>query len=296
MRLSDYFPPEAILRDGAFSALCLSNSRPGAPALSFLEDARYAEELNANQEIVCVICTPESVSALAGHIRGVVLSERSREAYFTLHNRLAETPDYRPLVERTVIGPGCQISPLAYIAPEGVTIGEEVVIEEFVTVRGPCSIGSGSVIHAGAKLGGAGFEFKRLGERVLDVSHCGVLEIGEDVVIWENATVHRAVYPWDKTVIGPHARIGANSHIDHGAKLGAFCEVCAGAVVSGRTEAGERAYIGPGAVLSNRLNIGAGARVSLGGVATRDVPAGRTVSGNFAVDHQKHLAFIKKIR
>lgn len=296
MRLSDYFPPEAILRDGAFSALCLSNSRPGAPALSFLEDPRYAPELNANLEISCVICAPEAVSALAGRVRGAVLSEAPREAYFTLHNRLAETPGYRPPLGKTVIGPGCQISPLAYIAPEGVTVEEGVVIEEFVTVRGPCTIGRGSVLHAGAKLGGAGFEFKRLEDRVLDVAHCGALEIGEDAVIWENATIHRAVYPWDRTVVGPHARVGANSHIDHGAKLGAFCEVCAGAIVSGRTEAGERAYIGPGAVLSNRLSIGAGARVSLGGVATRDVPAGRTVSGNFAVDHQKHLAFIKEIR
>lgn len=296
MWLSDYFPPESIFRNGAFSALCLSNSRPGTPALSFLEDPRYAEELNANSEIVCAICTPESVSALAGHIRGVVLSEAPREAYFTLHNRLAETPDYRPPLEKTVIGSSCRISPLAYIAPEGVTIGEGVVIEEFVTVQGPCSIGRGGVIHAGAKLGGAGFEFKRLVDRVLDVAHCGALEIGEDVVIWENATIHRAVYPWDKTVIGPHARIGANSHIDHGVKLGSFCEVCAGAVISGRTEAGERAYIGPGAVVSNRLNIGMGARVSLGGVATQDVPAGQTVSGNFAVDHQKHLSFIREIR
>lgn len=296
MDLSSYFSPESILRDGYFAALCLSNSRPGGPALSFLEDSRYAEELNTNPEIACVICTPESVSALAGHIRGVVLSETPREAYFTLHNRLAEIPDYCPPLKKTVIGPGSRISPLAYIAPEGVTIGEGVVIEEFVTVRGPCSIGSGSVIHTGAKLGGAGFEFKRLADRVLDVAHCGTLEIGEDAVIWENATVHRAVYPWDKTVIGPHARVGANSHIDHGVKLGPFCEVCAGAVISGRTEAGERAYIGPGAVVSNRLNIGVGGRVSLGGVATQDVPAGRTVSGNFAVDHQKHLAFIREIR
>lgn len=296
MRLSDYFPPEAILRDGVFSALCLSNSCPGAPALSFLEDARYAEELNANPEIVCVICTPEAAPTLDSHIWGAVLSEVPREAYFNLHNRLAETPDYCPPLKKTVIGPGCQISPLACIAPQGVTIGKGVVIEEFVTVKEACTIGDGCVIHAGARLGGMGFEFKRLEDRVLDVIHCGELEVGENVVIWENATIHRAVYPWDKTVIGPHARIGANSHIDHGAKLGAFCEVCAGAVVSGRTEAGERAYIGPGAVLSNRLNIGAGARVSLGGVATRDVPAGQTVSGNFAVDHQKHLAFIREIR
>lgn len=296
MRLSDYFPPEAILRDGAFSVLCLSNSRPGAPALSFLEDPRYAEELNGNPEIACAVCTPEAAAALADHIRGVVLSEAPRAAYFTLHNRLTENPDYFPPLERTVIGPGCQISPLACIASQGVVVGKGVVIEEFVTVKGPCTIGDGCVIHAGARLGGAGFEFKRLEDRVLDVVHCGALEIGEDAVIWENATIHRAVYPWDKTAVGPHARIGAGSHIDHGAKLGAFCEICAGAVVSGRTEAGERAYIGPGAVLSNRLTLGPKARASIGAIVTKDIPAEQTVSGNFAVDHEKHLAFIKKIR
>lgn len=294
MKLSNYFP--VILRDGEFSTLCLSNSRPGAPALSFLDDARYAGELNANPEIVCVICKEDAVPALAGRIRGVVLSEAPRTDYFTLHNRLAADPDYHPPLKKTVIGPGCQISPLAYVAPEGVVLGEGVVVEEFASIHGPCSIGSGSVIRAGAKLGGAGFEFKRLEDRVLDVAHCGALEVGEDAVVWENATIHRAVYPWDKTVVGPHARIGANSHIDHGAKLGAFCEVCAGAVVSGRTEAGERSYIGPGAVVSNRLRLGRGARASLGSVVTRDVPAGQTVSGNFAVDHQRHLAFIREIR
>lgn len=86
MYLSNCFPPESILRDGAFSALCLSDSRPGAAAFSFLEDPRYAEELNANPKIACVICTPESVSALAGHIQGGVLSEAPGTACFTLHN------------------------------------------------------------------------------------------------------------------------------------------------------------------------------------------------------------------
>ena len=296
MYLLSYFPPEVVLRDGSFEALGLSNSAPGRPFLSFLDDARYAEELYANPEIACVICRPEAADTLAGHIQGIVLSDAPRTAYFTLHNRLAETEGYRPHSAKTSIAPDCQISPLAYIAPEGVTIGSGVVVEEFVSIHGPCSIGNGCVLHAGAKLGGTGFEFKLLEDCILDVVHCGALELGEDVMIWENATIHRAVYPWDKTVIGSHTRIGANSHIDHGAKIGAFCNVGAGAVISGRTEMGERAKIGPGTTLSNRLHVGDGANASLGSVVTLDVPAGRTVSGNFAVDHEKHLAFLKKIR
>lgn len=295
MRLSDYFPPEAVLRDGAFEALGLSNSAPGRPFLSFLDDARHIGELNANPEIVCVICCPDAVDSLSHHIRGIVLSEAPRIAYFTLHNRLAEERDYALPLPETSVGLDCQISPLAYIAPRGVTLGKGVVVEEFTSIHGPCTVGDGCVLHAGARLGGAGYEFKLLEKCVLDVVHCGALELGEDVVVWENATIHRAVYPWDRTIIGSHARIGANSHIDHGAKIGAFCKVCAGSVVSGRTEVGERAYIGPGSILSNRIQIGPKVHASLGSVVTLDVPEGRTVSGNFAVDHHKHLDFIKRM-
>ena len=50
---------------------------------------------------------------------------------------------------------------------------------------------------------------------------------------------------------------------------------------------------GPGAVVSNRLTVGDGAQVLLGSVASKDVPAGAVVSGNFAVDHVAHLAAVK---
>ena len=50
---------------------------------------------------------------------------------------------------------------------------------------------------------------------------------------------------------------------------------------------------GPGAVVSNRLTVGDGAQVLLGSVASKDVPAGASVSGNFAVDHAAHLAAVK---
>ena len=50
---------------------------------------------------------------------------------------------------------------------------------------------------------------------------------------------------------------------------------------------------GPGVIVSNRLTMGGGAQVLLGSVASRDVPAGAVVSGNFAVDHAAHLAAVK---
>lgn len=293
MRLSDFFPTEQVLRDAEFTALGLSNSRGPDGMLSFLEDSRYASELLENPRICAVLCTG-TAARLLPETMGAVVCQNPRRAYFALHNRLTQLPDYCPPQSPSVIPASCRISPLAYIAPTGVVLGEHVTVEEFVSIHGPCRIGDGCVLHAGVKLGGAGYEFKYSGDEVLDVAHCGSVELGENVVLWENVTVHRAVYPWDKTGIGANSRIGAQSHIDHGAKIGCCVKVCAGCVVSGRTEVGGHALLGPGAVCSNRITVGDHAKVLLGSVVTRDVPAGTAVSGNFAIGHAGHIAQVKQ--
>ena len=235
MRLSDFFPTEQIFRDGEFSALGLSNSDGPEGMLSFLEDARFASELLDNPRIRAVICRPEDGAAVAERKQGVVLSDTPRLTYFQLHNRLAELPDYCPPQTPSVIPESCHVSPLAYIAPTGVVLGENVTVEEFVSIHGPCRVGDNTVLHAGVKLGGPGYEFKYLPEGgVLDIAHCGGVAVGADVVLFENVTVHRAVYPWDETVIGDECRVNAQSHIDHGVKLGRRVKVCAGCVISGR--------------------------------------------------------------
>ena len=296
MRLSDYFSKENILRDSEFLALGLSNTHGVDGLLSFLDSPRYAGELKTNPNICAVICTADDVESLPAHIRGVVVSEQPRRTYFELHNRLSTRRAYAPRADTpSKIPESCTVSPLASIDPCGVELGENVVVEEFVSIKGPCRIGANSVIHAGTKIGGAGYEFKYFGDEVLDVAHCGRVDIGEDVIVWENTTIHRAVYPWDTTRIGTKTRVGAQSHIDHGVKIGNCVKICAGCVVSGRTEIGDHAYIGPGSVLSNRIQVGEGAHTVLGSVVTKDVPAGEIVSGNFAIEHEKHLNAVKAL-
>lgn len=294
MRLSDYFPPEEVLSDAEFDMLALSNSDVPGPAVSFLEDPRYAHELFANPAIQSVICRPCNVGDLPKHITGIVAVSNPRWAYFDLHNRLAKTT-YYPLPQKpSVIPASCTVSPLAYIAPLGVELGEGVVVEEFVSIKGPCHIGDGTVLHAGVKIGGEGFEIKYNGDQVMDAIHCGRVEIGSQVVLWENVTIHKAVYPWDVTSVGDRSRIGAQSHIDHGTKIGVAVKVCAGCVISGRTTVEDHAFIGPGSVVTNRTCVGAGAKVLLGSVVSKGILAGETVSGNFAIDHQKHIRSLKK--
>jgi UDP-3-O-[3-hydroxymyristoyl] glucosamine N-acyltransferase len=67
-------------------------------------------------------------------------------------------------------------------------------------------------------------------------------------------------------------------------------------VLAGSVRLGNDVWIGPNSTISNGVTVGDGAKVSLGAVVTRDVPAGARVTGNFAVDHEKFLGFLKSIR
>ncbi len=295
MRLNDYFSKENIVTDCEFFALGLSNSKVGKHFLSFLDDRRYLDEINGNNEICGIITSKEILEKieLSPHVVGIITVENPRRAYFELHNSLSKDKDYITPMTETVIGSNCKISATAIIDEVGVVIGDNVTVGDYAVIGAPCIIGNNTHIHAGVKIGGSGFEFKRYSDCVLNVIHCGLVEIGNNVEIWENTTIHKAVYPWDKTLIGDWCRIGAQSHIDHGAKLYEFVELCARCVISGRVSLGKYAFIGPGTVISNRIQVGDEAKVLIGSVVTQDIPAKSVVSGNFAIEHEKHMERIK---
>jgi UDP-3-O-[3-hydroxymyristoyl] glucosamine N-acyltransferase len=57
---------------------------------------------------------------------------------------------------------------------------------------------------------------------------------------------------------------------------------------------GDDVWIGPAATVSSRVRVGDGARVSIGAVVVRDVGAGASVSGNFAMPHKAFLALRRR--
>ncbi len=290
MRLSDFFRAESVIRDSSFETLGLSNSDPGVPFLSYLDDEKFYYEMCNNRLIKAIICRKDNVHLFDERDDiGIITSDNPRKEYFILHNRLSEDCVYNPEREMSTVGKNCRISSLASISNTGVEIGDDVVIEDFVKIAGPCRIGDNTIIHAGSIIGGVGYEFKRYEKDVLDVIHCGSVFIGNNVIIWENTTIHKAVYPWDSTTVGDWSRIGAHSHIDHGAKIEDLVEICAHCTISGRTHIKSHAFIGPGSIISNRMTIGEKAKVLIGSVVTKDVADEQVVSGNFAIDHDKHI-------
>src|SRR6266545_76422 len=109
---------------------------------------------------------------------------------------------------RAELASGVSVAPYSIIGPdarigEGSEIGAHVVLEGRVTIGARCRIGHGAII------GGAPQDLK-----YRDGVPVGVW-IGDDTVIREYVTIHRATRAGLDTRVGDHCLVMASSHIAH---------------------------------------------------------------------------------
>lgn len=285
-----------IFHEREFETLGLAVSDVHRPFCTFADDEKWLRKLG--EEAVMVITRKDlqgKMEEYFGKTKGICITDYPREMFFRVHNFLKSSWEYVRETVPSRTGTGCDISPLASIDRENVQIGDNVVVEEFAVIRANTSIGNGTVIRAGAKIGGQGFEYKRLDGSIMGVCHLGGVRIGENVEIQYNTCVDRAVYPWDDTMIGDFSKIDNLVHIGHAAKIGRNVLIVAQSGIGGRTEIADHSWVGFGATVSNGLHIQERARINIGSVVTRDVGIGEAVSGNFAIEHQRFLQNLKNV-
>ena len=281
--------PCKLVSDGEFQTLEQCTRIHNMQALTYVENIKYADALR-NPNISCVICTPEIKDQLPSHIAGVVITESPKAVFYVIHNDLVKTQPKRP----TQIDPSSRVSPLAYVAPFGVVIGKNVEIQPFAVVNEGSAIGDCVCICSGAVISGQSFNVVRdpSGQDFL-VTDGGTVRIEDGVEICCNAHIARGTLLNDETVLGAYAKIDALTHIGHGAVIGERAIITASAVIGGNAIIGSKVWVGINATVSNGITIGEGARVSLGSVVTKNVPAGQTVTGNFAIPHPTFLRNLK---
>ena len=273
-----------------FEALALAGTYSKANVLTFVEHPKYASSVSKNSVALTV---PETAHLL--NCRGICVCDNPRLLFFKIHNILSFKDEYKRKSERTQVGSNCSISPLAFVAANNVKIGDNVVIEEFVSIKENTVIGNDCVIRAGTVIGGEGFEFKRDGDRIMPVTHAGGVIIGDSVEIQQLAAIDKAIFPWDDTVIGDYCKIDNLVYIAHAVKLNKRILVVANSFIGGRTVIGEDVWIGASATVINGIAIGSGARVNVGAVATKSVPDNESVTGNFAIEHSKFIRNLKDL-
>lgn len=164
------------------------------------------------------------------------------------------------LAEDVVIGP------MAVVGAD-VRIGAGTVVIGQAWIEGPTTIGAGNRLYPGVRLGLApqsvAFDPAEPGEGLV---------IGDDNVLREGVTVHRAMTDEGPTRIGSGCMLMTNSHVGHDARLADRCILASGALVGGHAVLEDRVNAGGNATIHQFVRIGEGAMLS-GSVGTGlDVP------------------------
>lgn len=285
-----------IKKEKEIDILALTAMDINKKTCTFLDNIKYIGDLKENVTMLLTSYELAREAEKSGYEGGFCIVPQPRLVFFKIHNYLRNHPDYARKEFETQIGLGCSISPLASISSKNVVIGDNVTIEEFVVIRDNTVIGDNTIIRAGAKIGGQGFEFKREEGSIFAVEHLGGVVIGNHVEIQYNACIDKAVYPWDNTILGDYVKIDNLVHIGHAVKVKERAMIVAQSGIGGRTVIENDTWIGFGVTISNGLQIGEGARANIGAVVTKNVSDEGSVTGNFAIAHEKFIENLKKNR
>lgn len=203
-----------------------------------------------------------------------------------IHPSANVSPDAR-LGKGVVIGPGASVGASA--------IGDDTVINAGARILDGVTIGAHCHVYANAVIGGDGFGFARDHDGTpVKFPQRGSILIGDRVEIGGCTCVDRGAL--SETVIADDVKIDNLVHIAHNVRIGRGTMIAANAVVAGSSVLGERVWVGPSATISNGLTVGDDASISLGAVVTRDVAPRARMTGNFAVEHERFLAFLRTMR
>lgn len=258
--------------------------------LSFIESQKYIIQVNENNSIKGIFCTQEiaDMKQFRTDIDLIVVDD-PKWFFFSIVDYLAKNQERAP----TIIDPSSQVNTTAYISPVGVVIGVNCIIEPHVTIHADVTIGDNVIVRAGSVLGGEGFEHKKTIRGILSVTHNGEVIIHNNVEIGANSHVAKG-FSYRPTIIGESTKLDAFVHYAHGVQCGKECLIVAHAMIGGNVDIGNNVWIGPSAVITNRIVLEDNCFVTLGAVVTRRVKNGETVTGNFAIPHQKFLKALKR--
>ena len=163
------------------------------------------------------------------------------------------------LAAGVVVGPYSLIGPLVTLGP-GSEIGAHVVLEGRVRLGARCRVGHGALI------GGAPQDLKFREGLPVGVS------VGDDTVIREYVTVHRATHEGRDTRIGSRCLVMVSSHVAHDCVVGDEVIIINYAGLTGHVTVEDRATIGGLTGIHPFTRIGTYAYVGGCAKVTQDVP------------------------
>jgi UDP-N-acetylglucosamine acyltransferase len=167
---------------------------------------------------------------------------------------------------------GVRVAPYSIIGPD-VSVGEDVEIGAHVVLEGRVVVGARSRIGHGAIIGGEPQDLK-----YRDGLPVGV-RIGEETVIREYVTIHRATRAHHDTQIGDRCLLMASCHVAHDCMIGNHVIIINYAGLTGHVTVEDRATVGGLSGVHPFVRIGAYAYVGGCSKVVQDVPPFVIVDG-----------------
>lgn len=170
-----------------------------------------------------------------------------------------------------IIDPRAQIDPTAKIGPyvviEGpVSIGADTTIGPFCNIMGHTTIGERCQIHARVTVGDLPQDRAFKAE---ETSYC---KIGNDVILREGVTVHRATGEGNATILHDRCFLMSNAHVGHNCELEQGVIMISGSLLGGHVHIGERAIVSGNAAVHQFCRIGTMAMIGGLSKITQDIP------------------------
>jgi len=162
------------------------------------------------------------------------------------------------------LGSGVEIGPFCLIGP-GVVIGDGTHLDSHVVLHQWTRLGANCAIKSAAVLGGAPQDHKYKGERTF-------LNIGDNNVIREYVTIHRATGEGNCTEIGSDNLLMAYCHIGHNCKIGSGITMANMVGISGHVMVEDRVVFGGMVGVHQFVRIGRLAMVGGMSKVVQDVP------------------------
>ncbi len=175
------------------------------------------------------------------------------------------------------------IHPTAYVDP-ATRIDESVVIGPFVVIEGGVEIGASTRVEAHAIIRTGVI----IGERCVVDCHSAIgglpqdprfdpttvsgVNIGDDVVLREGVTIHRASKEGMFTRVGDGCYIMANAHVAHDCQLAEKVTIANAVLLAGHVHVGAHAFLGGAAAFHQFVRVGESAMISGLSRVSRDAP------------------------
>lgn len=285
MRISDISLKKIeIYRDASFTNV----GHIFSPVKDRIVPAQNEEDLYYcinNPDIAGVVIPPDLLPYVNKDI-GIVLSQTPLETAIHILNEIGYRPDCQCT---TSIHPSAKIHPSADISPVQVTIGKNVRIDEYVTIKPGTQIRDNVVINALTSIGHPCGSYPL--SQAVSIGVYGTVIIDEGAFIHANCSIERPLFA-DTTYIGCRCQIDSLTLIGAGVTLGSYSLIAGIVTIGEYATIGARSWLGPNTTIGRGVQIGDSCHITLGSKVTKNIGSQKIVKDNWAVDREKFKGII----